>query len=452
MKKLDDIEKSIDAEIDRSIKSILTSSRDTMILIKESVNEISVSNFFRILSDTDDYKKILFLHRLDLFSSGDDEIQLPYLHLCDMPKAKKTEEESKTLRQIKVSNESYFEFEFDELLQNFFGLNDKQWPIFIEKFRDVSTYFSVLSLRKNPVLLRLLEIEDFSYPFMKRIVGNYEEMDELSEIDEEEIDSVIVEMVNGIAVQTIKSIIRNIENILSKSKDIGSYLFVPLHLSARIWIDALLDMTELSFQQYLEMLDDLHRNQLIGAKSVLSWCENCSLENQLITHTIGRIAPSKLSRDKCLNCQKYKSYAAIFSFSDLFRDIMLSKDGFLAVYFGWLLETNGISYNFGTHSSKREMDFIIEDSILIECKTLRLQRDNVSFFSNIDNAISQLKKQIAELKKEGVRIKKCILLWNQCVDFNINKIKMPARHKDFISKYDFEVVGPSQIEDLIERI
>jgi len=444
-----DLDKVLGIEIDKAKKTIMLSTKSTIELIKEAVTDSNVSNFFRLLNNNADYMKFLFLHRFDLFGFGKD-INLPHLHLCDMPKGQKTDEESKTLKQLIVTNESYFEFDLDGLLQKFFGLDDQGWKYFVEKYRDITTYLNVLAFRKIPEFKQLVEMEEFNYPFMKSIVGDYQRIDEKLEIEEQEIDTVILEMIRSLFAQFVRSAMSNIEGILTKSKEIGSFLYVPSHLSARIWIDNLLNLTDLEFTSYINLLDDLYRNNLIDARSILSWCENCSLENQLLTQTIGRIAPSKISRDKCLNCQKIKSYAAIFAFTDLFREIMLCNDGILAVFFGWLLEVNKIEYVFGKYSSNREIDFIINNSILVEIKTLRVQRDTVTLFSNFENALNQLRKQISDLKEEGIKIKKCYLLWNQWIEFNLNKISVPAKYKDLIKKYNIEIIDPLKIEKIID--
>ena len=145
------IDKEMDVEIDKAMKTMLVSPKDAKELIKVTVSDFSISSFFRLLNGNDDYKKFLFLHRFDLFSFGDD-FKLPHLHLCDMPKGKKADEESKTLKQLIVSNESYFEFDSDEILQKFFGLNDKEWKSFVEKYRDIITYYNIKELRQIPEL------------------------------------------------------------------------------------------------------------------------------------------------------------------------------------------------------------------------------------------------------------------------------------------------------------
>ncbi len=445
---------------------MLHSTKKTKELISDVYNSPNLNQFFRLFSNNNNFKRLLFLHHLDLFSL-EGELGLPYLHLCDLPKKtlkSHKEEGSKALQQLIVSSSTDLD-NMNLYLQNIFNISGKELNSFQGRIKDIVSYFLVLFIRKNPKFIRLIENDEFNFTIMKSILQDYQEIIdfdniiELNEIDvpsintnKEVVDPVIIEMIKSMGIQIVKGMIRNIEGIMVKTKDIVSSMFIPFHLTSRLWLNSILNKSGLSLEEYISVLDELHRFQLIESKNMMSWCENCNLENPLITQRTGRIAPSKLAKDKCLNCLKNKSYASIFSFTDPLRDSLLTKDGILAVYFGWLLQIEGIDFKVDYYSKKYESDFVIKDSFLVECKMFRSQKDNISISSNLGNSLAKISKQIEDLKSKGIKIKKCYLLWNQWNDIKPLLKKFESKYNSLFEKYDFEMIYPDKIEEVVATI
>lgn len=226
-------------------------------------------------------------------------------------------------------------------------------------------------------------------------------------------------------------------------------LMLSFHQLSRIWVSTILSRTFLKVDDYINILDDLYINGLIENKSTVFWCENCSLENPSYSEYHGRIAPSKIIKSKCLNCAKSQSYSAIFSLDNLLSDAIFSKDGFLAVYFAWLLEREQMSFEVLSYPSKYENDFIVDRDTLTECKMFKSEKDREAMISELENSLIQIKDHLNSLEEDGKLIQFAYLIWNRYENPEdlINQLK--PKYKDLFDNYNFKVYGPEGLEELI---
>jgi len=374
-------ESSLERKIERVMKRSLVSKRSTKEIIDEIYFSRDHSLFFSNLREQSAHKRLFFLHRFDLFGVS-SEMQLPYFYLTSIPKRREISE-SKVLRHV-VLRELDVVRDGKDFLFSFLGIPESRTREFEEDFKDLLAYFIILIIRSNENLIRLISAKEFDYKIMKSVLKDYKDTisfdkvdKELSEIfkgEEGTIDPIIKSKIEKIISQVVSSIANNITGLLESSRKMIPNWMLSFHLSSRMWLSTILNKAKLTIKDYVDILDDLYLCNLIENKSTIFWCENCSLESPSYSEHHGRIAPSKITKNRCLNCGRIQSYSSIFSIDDLLRDAIFSKDGFLSVYFGWLLKKEVISFVLGEHSSEYENDFIINDNVLIECKMFRTEK------------------------------------------------------------------------------
>ncbi|OGH04195.1 MAG: hypothetical protein A2W22_03000 [Candidatus Levybacteria bacterium RBG_16_35_11] len=451
--------KPLDVRLEKAMKSSLISKKSTKELIREIASFPNLNSFFNQFSNFFIYKRLLFLHRFDLFGI-EDEMQMPYLHLCN-PKIKK-KLESSTSESTALLHIVSTELGVANNIEKLFGIDYAKRDAISEDFKDIIAYYLIQFIRSNPNIKSLVNADKFDYDAMKSVLKNYEgtvDLDVFPKENEEgfehgkvEIDPIIKSKFEKIILLALSGIAKNIEKFVDNVQKINPNIILPFHLSSELLLNNLLTKSGLSFDEYLNILDDLYRYQLIENKNTIFWCENCSIESLSFTQQYGRIAPSKISRSKCLNCNKPQSYGSIFSLNNVIKEAILSKDGLLPVYFGWLLEKEEIEYKVGEYSGKYENDFIIKKSILVECKMFKSDKDALAIRSELDSSLSQIKKHINEMTSEGIEIKQAYLLWNRNNEEKEIQMKLQVKYKDLFEKYVFDVIYPDEIEEFVNEI
>lgn len=456
---------SLEVKIEKAVQSSFVSKKTTKELIEDISLNQDMNRFFNQLKNNPKCKKLLFLHRFDLFGI-EDEMQLPYLHLCNL-KIRESEvlpEPTSTALQYVVSEEIDVGHNIDMLIQSTLGINHDKWDILADDFKDIIAYFLILCIRNNPNIRKLITSKKFDYKIMKNTLKDYSdtinfdiigrETKLLLEGEPSNIDPVIQSKIENTLVKIIAEIIKNIEPVLESTNKIVPNLIYAMHLSSNIWLTKILSRSNLTFYDYINTLDELYRNHLIDNKSTIFWCENCNVENPSHNEFHGRIAPSKLSRGTCLTCEKAQSYNAVFSIDRTLKDALLSKDGILPVYFGWLLKKENIEFNVGEYSNQFENDFVIKNSILVECKMFKSEKDSLAIRSEIENSLSQIIKHIEQLESEGQEIEQAYFLWNRCsneMDLQ-KKLRTKAKFKELFKKYHLKIICPDEIEEIVEEM
>lgn len=455
--------KPLDVRLEKAMKSSLISKKSTKELIREIASFPNLNSFFNQFSSYFIHKRLLFLHRFDLFGI-EDEMQMPYLHLCNLPKIKKKLEsstgESTALLHI-VSTELGVAYNKNNI-EKLFGIDYGNRDAISEDFKDIIAYYLIQFIRSNPNIKSLVNADKFDYDAMKSVLKNYEgtvDLDVFPKENEEgfehgkgEIDPIIKSKFEKIILLALSGIAKNIEKFVDNVQKMTPNIILPFHLSSELLLNNLLTKSGLSFDEYLNILDDLYRYHLIENKNTIFWCENCSIESPLFTQQYGRIAPSKISRSKCLNCNKPQSYGSIFSLNHVIKEAILSKDGLLPVYLGWLLEKVEIDYEVGGYSGKYENDFIVKKSILVECKMFKAEKDAMAVKSEIDSSLSQINRHIKELNSNGIKIQQAYLLWNRNDAEEELQIKLQTKYNELFRNYGFMIICPEDIEDFVTDI
>jgi len=443
-------EKSLDLRLEKAIKSSFISKKTAKELINDVSRFSNLIQFFNQFSNFPIYKRLLFLHRFDLFGI-EDEMQMPYLHLCN-PKIDEREliESGATALQHIVASESGAVNNFRSIWESMLGIDNQKSEEVSEDFKDIIAYYAIQFIRGNTNIKSLVNADEFDYYKMKEVLKNYNNTFDLK--SNEEIDPIIKAKIEKLSLLVTSGIMKNIDKFIDNTPKMLPNFILPFHLSSELWLRNILNKSGLSFKEYLSVLDELYRHRLIDNKNTIFWCENCSLENPSFTEYNGRIAPSKISKYKCINCNKLQSYGSIFSFNDILKEAILSKDGLLSVYFGWLLEKEEIEYKVGEYSGKYENDFILKKSILVECKMFKSDKDALAIRSEMDSSLSQIKKHINEMTSQGIEIKQAYLLWNRNIEEKEIQMKLQVKYKDLFEKYGFDVIYPDEIEEFVNEI
>jgi hypothetical protein len=454
--------KPFKAKIEDIVRAPVTSKRMTKEIIDEIYSSENHNLFFLKIRESNPHKKLFFLHRFDIFGAN-SEVQLPYFYLTNIPKVRRDEEkvpESRTFQHV-VSREINVARDSKDFLFSFLGIPKANKKELEEDFRDILAYFTILFIRSNEELVDLINAKEFNYKIMKSILKDYKNISfdgvgkQLSEVFEDEegkIDPVIRSKIEKIVSQIVSGVARNIPRFAESSRKVMPDMMLSFHRLSRIWLSTILTKTFVELKDYINILDDLFMNELIENKSTVFWCENCSLESPSYSEYHGRIAPSIIIKNKCLKCGRTLSYSAIFSLNEVLKDAIFSKDGFLAVYFGWLLEKENIPFTVSEYSLEYENDFIINNDTLVECKMFKSEKDKLAINSELENSLVQIKDHIYSLNESSKRIEHAYLIWNRYENPTELISRFVAKYRELFKKYNFRVSGPEEIEDLISKL
>jgi hypothetical protein len=456
-------EKSLEERLDKIVKSRLRPKKSTKELIDEAFLSPNLSSYFNQLPNNQIHKQLLFLHRFDLFGF-EDELQIPYIHLCNLStksQNKITGGESRALPYF-VSEELQVVDKGKNIIHLMFGIDENQWETMSEDFKDVLAYFIIFFIRSNQNIKKLIQAKSFDYKKMKDVLKDYQDTIDFEAFSKEvekafqtgkgNIDPIIRSKAESLFIQFVTGIIKNMEGFIENVPKIMPNYILSFHLSSTYWLKNLLIKSGLTFKDFIDLLDELHRNYLIEKKSTIFWCESCNLEYPSYTQHQGRIAPSKTCRSKCLNCNKPQSHASIYSLEPILRESIFSKDGLLSIYFGWLLKKHNLEFEVGGFSDKYENDFIIRNSIIVEGKMFKTDKDLDAIRSEMINSFFQIEKHIKQLESEGFRINQAYLLWNRDNHYEKIQKKLKTKHKELFNKYGFKIICPYEMEMIIEEM
>ena len=423
-------------------------------IIKKIYSSQSYHIFFSKMRKSSYHQKLFFLHKNDLFGIS-TEMKLPYFFLFRISKKK-----IKGLQYL-VSRELNITRDRENLLGSWLENSNLDVKKFLEGIVDIIIYFLIYFIRSNKKFKNLVNTKEFNYKIMKTILKGYENIkidDFLNELEiifkEEEgkIDPTIAHKIRDFAHLITIVTMKNIENLIDFSKMAIPNIILPFHQLSKEWLLNILKKANLKEDEYLDILDDLYMNNLINNESIIFWCEACSLESPSYSEFHGRIGPSNIIKTKCQKCGKSQSYSCIFSLDDLIKDAIFSKDGFLSIYFGWLLKKENVSFTTNEYSSEYEFDFIINNNILVECKMFKREKDQEAIKSELDNAIIQIINHLKSINKLNKNITKAYLLWNRYEDINTLIKIFKTKYRNLFINYRFEVFGPKNIEKLVSRL
>ncbi len=242
-------EKSLEARIEKAVRSSLIVKKSTRELVKETLSFPNLNSFFNQFSKSPIHKRLLFLHRFDLFGI-EDEMQIPYLRLCNLPKIKSkesSESESTALTHI-VSNELEVISNYkNNILEQMFGINDSNRDTVSEDFKDIVAYFAIQFIRTNPNIKTLINADQFDYNIMKNVLKNYEGTIELDAFHEEigagfeegkgEIDPIIKSKIEKLILLSVSGLTKNIEKVIDNTSKMLPNIILPFHLSSSLLLN-----------------------------------------------------------------------------------------------------------------------------------------------------------------------------------------------------------------------
>lgn len=454
--------KSFEAKIEDIVRSPIISKRSTKEIIDDVHSSENHNLFFSKIRESKPHKRLFFLHRYDIFGAN-SEMQLPYFYLTNIPKIRRDKEkvpESRALQHV-VSKEINVARDSRDFLFSFLGISKSSEKDFDEDFWDIIAYFTILFIRSNEELVNLINAKEFNYSIMKSILKDYKnisfddtgkQLSEVFEGEEAKIDPVIRTKIEKIVSQIASGVARNIPQFAESSRKMMPDMMLSFHRLSRIWLSTILTKMSMEIEDYINILDDLYMNKLIENKSTVFWCENCSLETPSYSEHHGGIAPSIIIKNKCLKCSRILSYSAIFSLNEILKDAIFSKDGFLAVYFGWLMEKAEIPFTVSDYSLEYENDFIINNDTLVECKMFKSEKDKLAINSELENSLVQIRNHIFSLNKSSKKIEHAYLIWNRYEDPKESIGQVVAKYRELFKNYNFRVFGPEDLEELISEL
>jgi hypothetical protein len=455
--KQDDLSKKIEKEI---YKQRISNSS-----IEELVSKIEASEtltfFFNELVHKPNIKKLLFLHRIDLFGKN-TEIHIPYFHLCTIPKNVKAgiarNQVGKTLHQIISNKIDGAELRGKNFVKNTLGIGDD----ISKDIPDILMYALIGFIRSNPNVISLINGKEFNYKIMKEMLGEFtpdklnfsEYFSNLFQNydDENVVDPVIVRKIESQILGLVSNAMSKIDKTIENFSNIAPDLTIALHRNAMIWISVLLSKVNLDFESYVEILEDLYRYKLVENKNIITWCESCCPEHPSYTTRVGKLSPNKLIKPgKCWSCGNKESFSSIYGLNEDLKEIIFSKDGIMAVYFSWLLKHKKIEHSTGKYAGQYETDILIKKSVLVESKLFKTIKDETSIQSSIAGALGQLQKQSNQFQTDGIKIEQAYLLWNKSFPVAMSGM-IESQYSNFIKDKNFQIIGLNDIERFVQGL
>ena len=436
----------------------------TKAVINGAYSSSEFSLFLDKVRQSPHHLQLLTLHKADLFGVEAPQVQ-SLLFLASPQKMKgrtrvTTEGPSKAL-EYAVTAEVIDPERAKDLVQKLFGVPPEDAERVGKAVADVFAFFLFTFIRTNPALRDLVNSESFSFAEMKERIPSYTTSLSFEGVEKRlnevflggpSADPDLNRKVQEVLLPLILQIGRQgIPQIGEVTKMLPNMLHT-FHLQSQAIVSNILDLADITFEEYVDVIEDLHIHKLLQSYNIIHWCENCSLEVPLIVSTTGRINPSKLSRNRCMNCQSPMSFSAFYSPADLVKDALLCKDGFLSVLFGWWLKRENIDFSIGEYAGDVETDFVITRpgvSTIVEVKTFKKDKDEAAVRSELGGTLSQLDRQLKALTNRGARVDRAFVLWNRDEGHN---------HSEALATFEKEHPGVTarvfnhhQIDDAIKE-
>jgi hypothetical protein len=410
--------------------------------LKDLLVEIGKSNeltlFFKNLwKEGSIQAKLFFLHREQLLPF-EDKFILPYLFWSNVreEKEKSILDITTELEEIK-RQQAWNKLGFDKLLNG---------------FKDIIAYWAIKVIRENESIKRLVLDKTFPFGKMKEILGDYTKIN-FDVLKEEEIEKIpeLEYIMKTSSMRFIKTFdpLKFIE-ALSSTSGIASTL--PVMGIPQLY--EILETSDIGFDEYTEIINELYVLKLVSNSQTLFWCEQCRDTPQIFV-TTSRIDPNHLDME-CLKCKKQMSVSSMYNIDLLLRESILFKDGMLAVALGWLFDQKKIKWDFSVHN-KYENDFICETKngkILFECKMHLIPRDERSFEGQLKQDLNLLITHVQTLSKEGTHLNKAYLVYNYGLeDYSeeTKKILNLPKLRRGITKHKIEIIGFPEVTSVLEK-
>jgi len=411
--------------------------------LKELLEEINKSNeltlfFTNLWKEGSTQARLFFLHREQLFPY-EEKVIIPYIFWSDVQEEKERPsilDITTQLEEIK-KQQAWNKLGFEKLLNG---------------IKDLFAYGAIKVIRENDGIKKLVLDEEFSFRKMKKILGDYKEIN-FDVLKQEEIESIpeLDSILKASFVRFMKTFdpVKLIEALSSTSGIVSTLPLMGIpHLSK------MLEITGMELDEYTDIINELYVLRLISNLQTLFWCEHC-LDTPQILVTTSRIDPDHLKM-KCLKCTKPMLVSSIYDIDGSLKECILFKDGLLAVALGWLFDKGKIKWDFSMHN-KYENDFICETKngkILFECKMHLIPRDERSLKGQLEKDLNLLITHVQTLLNEGILLKKVFLVYNYDLAEYFDEAKKILEEQELkrdITRYKIEPIGFPEIIPVLEE-
>ena len=409
--------------------------------LKNLLGKINKSNeltlfFTNLWKEDSTQARLFFLHREQLFPY-EEKVIVPYIFWSDVQEEKERSilDITTELEEIK-RQQAWSKLGFERLLKG---------------IKDLIAYGAIKVIRENDGIKKLVLDEAFSFRKMKEVLGDYKNIN-FDILKQEEIESVpeLDAIVKTSFVKFMKTFDpTKLIEALSSTQGILS----TLPLMGIPHLNKIIEITDMDFDEYTDVINDLYIIKLIANSQTVFWCEHC-LDAPQIFATTSRIDPDHLKL-KCLKCKKQMLVSSIYNVDSLLKECLLFKDGLLAVALGWLFDQKNVKWDFSVHN-KYENDFICETKngkILLECKMHLIPKDERSFDGQLQQDLTLLIRHVQTLSKEGTHLNKVYLVYNYDLESYSDELKrilhLP-KLKRSITRYKIETIGFPEVTSVLE--
>jgi hypothetical protein len=319
--------------------------------------------------------------------------------------------------------------------------------------KDLIAYAIIKVIRKNAGIKKLVSDKTFSFRKMKKILGDYSQIN-FDVLKQEEIENV--PELDSIVKANVLKFVKTFDPLGAVEAISSTFGFAKiLPLMGIPHLEKVLEITEIGFDDYTDILNRLYVSKLINNFQTLFWCEYC-LDTPQVFISTSRIDPDHLKM-KCLKCRKQMSVSSIYNINGLLKDCILFRDGLLAVALGWLFDQKKVTWDFSVHN-QYENDFICETKsgkILFECKMHLLPKDERSFRGQVKQDLTLLITHVKTLAKEGTHLNKVYLVFNYDLqdypsDWLENILNLPKLSTS-IKHYNIEVIGFPDVAAVLDE-
>jgi len=410
--------------------------------LKKLLEEINKSNeltlfFVNLWKEDSTQARLFFLHREQLFPL-EEKVIIPYIFWSNV-----REEEGRSILDITTKLEE---------IKRQQAWNKLGFEKLLSGIKDLIAYGAIKVIRENEAIKKLVLDEVFSFRKMKETLGDFEEIN-FDVIKEEEIESIpeldyTVKTSFAKFMKTFDPV--KLVEVLPSTSGIASIL----PLMGIPHLNEIFEITDMDFDEYTDMINELYVLNLISNSHTLFWCEHC-LDTPQIFVTTSRIDPNHLKM-KCLKCKKQMLVSSMYNIDISLKECILFKDGLLAVALGLLFDQSKIKWDFSVHN-KYENDFICETKngkILFECKTHLIPKDERSFEGQLQKDLNLLIRHVQTLSKEGTHLNKVYLVYNYDLEDYSDEVKrilnLPKLRRG-ITRHKIGTIGFPEVISVLQQ-
>lgn len=424
---------------------------------REIKNHEGMTKLLHLLKDFPANGRLLYLHPLDLFGR-EGRYQPPYLYFGKCSGTKQGESYiSRALKALQIDHKARSSLSLNKVLGQL-GIDAEKQEMLGQDFVDAIVYALVILFRSSPPLRSMLQSEEFNYGILRSTMKDYSNILDEKTLEETltsiladaSSDPDLIGLIERLILTFVPLATRSSIEFLEMTKISQSEIAIAYHQAALSFLNDLLRKVSVSFDEYVDLLDQLYLYRLIENGNTIFWCENCSKEKISYYELHGLMAPSKMIGRKCRECNHTESFSSVFKVDSLLLETIFGRDHFLGAFLAWTLENANLDLELSVNVGEREIDVIVDDT-LIECKAFRIGGRDETMRENLEQTVLQMKKQFSALEESGKPVKRGILFCNQPEAKNeISNIGSKTKH--LIGRHNIEVFSYEDISEIIDAL